>query len=76
MCLGIPGKVIKIEAERGEVLFGEVKRTIDLRLVDDVKVGEYVLVHAGFAISKIDPEEARKTLELIAEIQSANDETQ
>lgn len=72
MCLGIPGKVIKIEAERGEVLFGTVKRTVDLRLVDDVKVGEYVLVHAGFAISKLDPEEARKTLELIAEMQSAN----
>jgi len=76
MCLGIPGKVINIVAERGEVLFGTVKRTIDLRLVDDVKVGEYVLVHAGFAISKLDPEEARKTLELIAEIQSANGETQ
>lgn len=76
MCLGIPGKVISIEAERGEVLFGTVKRIIDLRLVDDVKVGEYVLVHAGFAISKLDPEEARKTLELIAEIQSANGETQ
>jgi len=76
MCLGIPGKVINIEAERGEVLFGTVKRIIDLRLVDDVKVGEYVLVHAGFAISKLDPEEARKTLVLIAEIQSANGETQ
>ncbi len=76
MCLGIPGKVINIVAERGEVLFGTVKRIIDLRLVDDVKVGEYVLVHAGFAISKLDPEEARKTLELIAEIQSANGETQ
>jgi hydrogenase expression/formation protein HypC len=76
MCLGIPGKVVKVEGARGEVLFGTVRRTVDVRLVEDVKVGEYVLVHAGFAISKIDPEEARKTLELIAEIQIANGETE
>jgi hydrogenase expression/formation protein HypC len=69
MCLGIPGKIVEMNGNRGIVEFGTVRRAIDLRLVDSLAVGDYVLVHAGFAINKIDEEEARKTLDLIAEME-------
>ncbi len=68
MCLAIPMKVVKIEGSGGVVEIGGVKKQINLELLDDVKVGEYVIVHAGFAIQKVDGKEAKETLELLEEI--------
>ena len=68
MCLGIPGKVEEIKGELATVSFGSVRREVDIRLLEDVEVGEYVLVHAGFAINKINQQEAEETLALIREI--------
>lgn len=68
MCLGIPGKVIKIDGLNAKVLVGEVEVNASLWLVPDVKKGEYVLLHAGFAIQTIDEEAAKETLELLEKI--------
>ncbi len=69
MCLGIPGKVIEVRDEAGlamgRVDFGGVRKEACLAYVQDVKVGDYVIVHVGFAISKVDEEEALRTLELL-----------
>ncbi|MBS7650501.1 MAG: HypC/HybG/HupF family hydrogenase formation chaperone [Candidatus Bathyarchaeia archaeon] len=64
MCLAIPGKIIRITGDRAEVDFGDgTKREVDISLVD-VKVGQYVIVHAGFAIEVIDERHANETLKL------------
>jgi hydrogenase expression/formation protein HypC len=76
MCLGIPGRIVEMSENRGVVEFGTVRRAIDLRLLDHPAIGEYVLVHAGFAINKIDEEEAQKTLDLIEEMELAGAEEQ
>jgi hydrogenase expression/formation protein HypC len=69
MCLGIPGKVMEVRTDAGlpmgRVDFGGVRKEACLAYVPDVQVGEYVIVHVGFAISKVDEEEALKTLELL-----------
>ncbi len=72
MCLGIPGKVVEID-EGGElrmarVDFGGVRKEACLAYVPEVKLGDYVIVHVGFAISRLDEDEALKTLELLAAI--------
>ena len=67
MCLAVPAKVIEINNPIAKVDYGGITRTIDISLVD-TKLGDYVLVHAGFAIQTIDEEEAKKTLELWKEI--------
>jgi hydrogenase expression/formation protein HypC len=68
MCLGIPMKVVEVHGDRGTVEIGGVKREASFQLLENVKVGEYVLVHAGYAINKIDEEEAQETLDLLREI--------
>ena len=68
MCLAIPAKVIKIEASAAQVEMGGVKRAADIRFLEGVNVGDYVLVHAGFAIEKIDEHEAVETLKLLKDI--------
>ena len=67
MCLGIPMKVVEKEGEQGVVEVEGVKRGASFMLVPEVKVGDYVIIHAGFAIEKLDEEEARKTLRIILE---------
>jgi hydrogenase expression/formation protein HypC len=68
MCLGIPVKIESLEGQEAKVnLSGNILR-ISTSLLDDVKVGEYVLVHAGFALQKIDEDEAKKTLDLLKEL--------
>jgi len=62
MCLAIPSKIIKIENSVGIIDVDGVTREASLLLLDDVKVGDYVIVHAGFAINKIDEEAALETL--------------
>ena len=58
MCLAIPAKVIEVDKGVGKVDFGGVLRTVRLDLLEDVESGDYVLVHVGFAIEKLDEEEA------------------
>jgi len=68
MCLAIPVKVIKIKEKSAEVDMSGVKRLVDVRFLEDLKAGDYVLVHAGFAIEKIDEEQAKETLKLLEQI--------
>ena len=68
MCLAIPARVTSVKGEKAQVDFGEgVLRDVNVTLVD-AKVGEYVLVHAGYAIQKMDEKEAKETLALWNEI--------
>jgi len=68
MCLAVPMKIITIEGFSAMVEAGGVSREINLRLLEGAQVGDYVLVHAGFAIEKIDEQEAKETLELMQQI--------
>ena len=65
MCLGIPMKIIKINNDFAEVEAGKLTRNINIQMLPNVKIGDYVLVHAGFAIQKIDELEAKETLKII-----------
>jgi len=65
MCLGVPLKIIKVEGNQALGELAGVARSIDISLLPDVKLGDYVLVHAGFAITKIDETEAQKTLQVL-----------
>ncbi|MBN1694282.1 HypC/HybG/HupF family hydrogenase formation chaperone [candidate division WOR-3 bacterium] len=72
MCLAIPMKLVKIEGSKGIVELSGVKKEISLDLLKEVEIGDYLIIHAGFAIEKLNEEEAKKTLavwEEIAEIQ-------
>ena len=69
MCLAIPGKILEIEPPYAMVDIGGIGRKVHLGIIADPGVGEYILVHAGFAISKIDREEAEKTLSEIKKLQ-------
>ena len=73
MCLGIPGQVTSIEESpvemtMGTVSFGGITKTVCLAYVPDVKVGDFVLVHVGFAISRVDEAEAHRTFEALKEM--------
>ncbi|MGB5932729.1 MAG: HypC/HybG/HupF family hydrogenase formation chaperone [Anaerolineae bacterium] len=68
MCLAIPALIRAIEGYQGEVEIGGVKRVVSLQLVPEAKIGDYVLIHTGYAISVVDEEEAQETLELLAEL--------
>lgn len=69
MCLGIPVKVIEIDDEHiGRVDYLGTRIKANLVLIDNVKVGDWVIIHAGYAISKLDEEDAQETLDLLREI--------
>ena len=68
MCLAIPAKVAKVNGTLAEVDMAGVKRQADIRFLEGIKTGDYILVHAGFAIEKIDKKEARETLKLLKDI--------
>lgn len=72
MCLGIPGEVLELQRKNdllfGKVRFGGVVRMICLEYVPDAQVGEFVVVHVGFAISKIDAEEAARSYDVLEEL--------
>jgi len=67
MCLGIPALVLERKGDIGKVDFGGTLRQVNLSLVD-AKVGDYVIVHAGYAIQLLDEKDARETLELFREV--------
>ncbi|VAX32687.1 [NiFe] hydrogenase metallocenter assembly protein HypC [hydrothermal vent metagenome] len=79
MCLSVPGKVLEITEEdgfkMGNIDFSGITKRICLEYVPDIQVGEYALVHVGFAISKIDEKEAAKTLKLLRELEQMRDES-
>jgi hydrogenase expression/formation protein HypC len=74
MCLAVPGQVVSIDGNQADVDFGGVLRKVNVSLVD-AKIGEWVVVHAGFAIEKMDEEEARETLKLWSEMLDEEEET-
>lgn len=78
MCLGIPGKVIEIWEEAGTrmstVEFGGTTKTVCLAYLPDMQVGEYTIVHAGFAITRLDEVSANETLQMFAELGVLDDE--
>ncbi len=74
MCLGVPGKIIAITPNElgmtmGKASFGSIVKEICLAYTPEVQVGDYVIVHVGFAISKVDEEEAAKTLQYLEELE-------
>lgn len=77
MCLAIPGKIVEIvDAENfiAKVEIGGVRRGVNIGMLDDLKIGDYVLVHVGFAMSKVDEKEAHETLRLLQELGSYQEE--
>jgi hydrogenase expression/formation protein HypC len=68
MCLAVPAKVIKKKGTEAEVEIGGVRREANLSFTPEAKVGEYVLLHAGFAMEVLDAREARERLELLKQI--------
>jgi len=68
MCLAIPLKIVSITDNNAIAELGDIRREISLSLLSDVQINDYVLVHVGYAIQKIDTEEAQKTLELLKEM--------
>lgn len=69
MCLAIPARVVELrDPDLAVVDLSGVQKEISLALVDDVAVGDYVIVHVGYALNKLDPNEAAKTLALFAEL--------
>ena len=72
MCLAIPVKVIELCGDDLAVVdLDGIRKQISLALVDDVRVGDYVILHVGYALSKLDPDEAQRTLALFAELPKA-----
>ncbi|MEJ2066847.1 MAG: HypC/HybG/HupF family hydrogenase formation chaperone [Deltaproteobacteria bacterium] len=76
MCLGIPGQIVSITVNQlAEVDFSGVRREVSLMLCPEAQVGDYVLVHVGFAIQRLEEEEALETLKLFDEFLEAADES-
>jgi hydrogenase expression/formation protein HypC len=69
MCLAIPAKVIRVNGQSAMVSIEDVEYTASLMLLDDVKAGDFIMLHAGFAIEKVDPDEAAETLQLLLEME-------
>lgn len=68
MCLAVPTKILEVEGQQAEAEIGGVRRRISVVLTPEVRPGDYVLVHAGFAISILDEDEARESLDLFKEL--------
>ncbi len=71
MCLAVPGRVEEIEGRFGVVNFGGVRKRVDISLVAKCKVGDYVIVHAGYAIEIMDQKDAEETLSLLRQVEAA-----
>lgn len=72
MCLSIPAKIDSIDGDMAQVNVGGVTYKASLQLLDDVEVGDYILLHTGFAIQKISEEEAKETLQTFREFEDLN----
>jgi hydrogenase expression/formation protein HypC len=71
MCLAIPMRVVATEGSRGRVASGGIETEISLDLTPEAAVGDYVIVHAGFAIQRLDREEAEETLEIFSRLEQS-----
>lgn len=69
MCLALPAKIIAIDEamDMATVALGEVKKEVSIALVENVKINDFVLIHVGYALNKVSPEEAERTMQLFAE---------
>jgi hydrogenase expression/formation protein HypC len=78
MCLGVPGRIIEIyessNMKMGKVDFGGITRETCLDFVPEAEIGDYTIIHVGFAISLLSEEEAQKTLEMLREIDALGEE--
>ena len=75
MCLAIPAQIVELRAgDNALVDLAGVRKEISLALVDDVVVGDYVIVHVGYALTRLDPDEAARTLALFTELGHLNGE--
>jgi len=78
MCLAIPGKILELEEKPGtrlaRVQFGGISRTVSLDFVPEAVVGDYVMVHVGFAISRVDAAEAERTYKILEEMGALQEE--
>lgn len=68
MCLAVPAKLVEMDGINGKVETGGVKSEVRLDLIEDVQIGDYLIIHAGFALEKLDIEEADKRLQLFEEL--------
>ncbi|HPF58695.1 MAG TPA: HypC/HybG/HupF family hydrogenase formation chaperone [Candidatus Competibacteraceae bacterium] len=74
MCLAIPAQVIEMkDNEHAVVDMGGVRKQISTALLDEIAVGDYVIVHVGYALNRLDPDEAEETLRLFAELAAATE---
>ncbi|MBB1073716.1 HypC/HybG/HupF family hydrogenase formation chaperone [Rhodoferax sp. 4810] len=77
MCLAIPARVVELlSGQRAIVDLDGVRKEVSIDLVDDAQLDDYVIIHVGYAIGKIDPEEAQRTLALFAELSEAQNSPQ
>jgi hydrogenase expression/formation protein HypC len=79
MCLAVPGKVLSVEGDdpmlrMAKVDFCGIKRDVSLAFTPEVQAGDYVLVHVGFALNRVDPEEAARTYEYLKQIGALEEE--
>jgi hydrogenase expression/formation protein HypC len=69
MCLALPARIIELhDGDSATVTLGGVRKQVSLALVENAEVGDYVIVHVGYALSKLDPEEAERTLALLTSL--------
>ena len=68
MCLAIPGEIVEMEGEHATVDFGGTKSKVNITFIPDLKEGDYVIVHVGYAIQKMSKDEAEESLKLINEV--------
>jgi hydrogenase expression/formation protein HypC len=73
MCLSVPAEIISIDGQMAKASVGGAIREISLQLVEDMHVGDFVLLHTGYAIEKISPEEAEETVRLLRELGEAGE---
>jgi len=74
MCLAIPMRVVSVDGATGTVELGGVEQPVNFSLLPDVTPGEYVIVHAGFALERLDEAEAHRTIKLISELTDTSEQ--
>ena len=74
MCLSVPAKIIEINGDMARAAVGDTIINASLQMLDDVEIGDYVLLHTGFALQKISPADAAETLALFEEFEELNKE--
>ncbi|MBR9676029.1 HypC/HybG/HupF family hydrogenase formation chaperone [Candidatus Woesearchaeota archaeon] len=76
MCLAIPAKILSINGDSASVDYGGVTKKVNVSLVDELEIDDYVLIHAGFAIEKLDKKEALKSLEILQQFANLQQDEQ